>query len=59
MVSNKTPPKIPRGTAPNVIYNNQKADTFSGKLAGGYQLHQSEVAKRFGISRIPVREALR
>jgi DNA-binding GntR family transcriptional regulator len=59
MTKNKTPPKIPRGTAPNVIYNNLKADILSGKLAGGYQLRQSEVAERFGISRIPVREALR
>ena len=50
MTKNKTPPKIPRGTAPNVIYNNLKADIFSGKLVGGCQLHQSEVAERFGNS---------
>ncbi len=32
---------------------------LSGTLAGGQPLRQEEIARRFGVSKIPVREALR
>lgn len=35
-----------------------RAEILSGDLAPGARLHQGELAKRFGISRIPMRDAL-
>lgn len=47
-----------RGTA-DQIADRVKADIESGELAPGSPLNQLELAERFGLSRIPVREALR
>jgi DNA-binding GntR family transcriptional regulator len=46
-------------SAPDVIANTLRQAIVSGVLKGGEQLRQSEVAADFGVSVIPVREALR
>lgn len=46
-------------SAPDVIANVLRQAIVSGVLKGGAQLRQSEVANDFGVSVIPVREALR
>lgn len=46
-------------SAPDVIANVLRQAIVSGVLKGGAQLRQSEVAADFGVSVIPVREALR
>ena len=46
-------------TTSNLIYDELKSDIIGGKIEAGKQLRQAELAKRFGSSSIPVREALR
>ena len=46
-------------SAPDAVREKLRRAIRSGKLAPGLQLKQDELAERFGISRIPVREALR
>jgi DNA-binding GntR family transcriptional regulator len=46
-------------SAPDSVRERLRAAIRSGELAPGLQLKQDELAERFGISRIPVREALR
>jgi DNA-binding GntR family transcriptional regulator len=46
-------------STPDVIANALREAIVSGALAGGEQLRQSEVAAEFGVSIIPVREAMR
>jgi DNA-binding GntR family transcriptional regulator len=46
-------------SAPDTVRDKLRRAIRSGKLAPGVQLKQDELAERFGISRIPVREALR
>lgn len=46
------------GTAKNRIYQVLKERIISGVYGGGRQLRQEELAEEFGVSRIPVREAL-
>lgn len=56
----KEKPETPaRGTTPDYLYRELKADILSGRYHAGEQLRQNEIAERFGTSRIPVREALR
>ncbi|HEX3369354.1 MAG TPA: GntR family transcriptional regulator [Candidatus Cybelea sp.] len=47
-----------RGTA-DQIADRVRAEIESGALAPGSPLNQMELAERFGLSRIPIREALR
>ena len=46
-------------TAAEYVEATLKAAILSGRLAGGTPLRQEELAKAFGVSRMPVREALR
>ena len=46
-------------SAPDAVREKLRRAIRSGKLAPGLQLKQDELAERFGMSRIPVREALR
>ena len=46
-------------STPDVIASVLREAIVAGILAGGSQLRQSEVAANFGVSVIPVREALR
>jgi len=45
--------------APEVIHDQLRAWILSGELAAGSELSQAQLAKDFGVSRGPVREALR
>lgn len=46
-------------SAPEIVRDGLRQAILDGEYAAGAQLRQDEVAARFGISRIPVREALR
>ncbi len=43
----------------STIYEKLRAAIIAGELAGGTPLRQSEIGARYGVSKIPVREALR
>jgi DNA-binding GntR family transcriptional regulator len=45
-------------TSPARIADLLRAQILAGSLAGGVQLKQEQLAQTFGVSRIPVREAL-
>jgi DNA-binding GntR family transcriptional regulator len=47
-----------RQTAPNVIAKEIRQAIIRGEIPSGKPLRQTEIAERFGVSRIPVREAL-
>src|SRR5947209_10403977 len=40
------------------ITNRLREDILSGRLAEGERLHEAKLAKRFGVSRGPIREVL-
>ncbi|MFZ5633849.1 MAG: GntR family transcriptional regulator [Bacillota bacterium] len=46
-------------TTPNMVADVLREAILSGILGDGQQLRQDEIAEQFGVSRIPVREALR
>lgn len=46
-------------SAPDVVRDGLRKAILDGELRSGIQLRQDELAERFGVSRIPVREALR
>jgi DNA-binding GntR family transcriptional regulator len=46
-------------TAPEVVADALREAIHRNEYAPGEQLHQEEIAQKFGISRIPVRDALR
>lgn len=46
-------------SAADPIYDDIRAAILSGEITPGAPLRQDEIAKRFGVSKIPVREALR
>jgi DNA-binding GntR family transcriptional regulator len=48
-----------RSPAPDLVRSELRRAIVDGELAGGLQLKQDELAERFGVSRIPVREALK
>jgi len=54
-----TPQKLPVSSAPRQVYLRLRDLIIEGAFAGGHPLRQDELAARFGVSRIPVREALR
>jgi DNA-binding GntR family transcriptional regulator len=47
-----------RGGTWELIYDQLKQEILSGEIAPGTLLSELEIAKRFGVSRTPVREAL-
>ncbi|MEM1288213.1 MAG: GntR family transcriptional regulator [Pseudomonadota bacterium] len=46
-------------SAADPIYTDLRAQIISGHFEAGAPLRQDEIAKQFGVSKIPVREALR
>ena len=44
---------------PSIVAEAVRADIAEGRVPPGFALRQKELAERFGVSRIPVREALR
>jgi DNA-binding GntR family transcriptional regulator len=48
-----------RSSAPDVVRSELRRAIVDGEFASGSQLKQDELAERFGVSRIPVREALK
>ncbi len=48
-----------KGTAPSAAYAYLKEQILTGALSGGALISPNETGKRLGISRMPVREALR
>lgn len=50
---------VEKQPAPVLVRDRLREAIFSGKLRPGDLLRQEELAERYGISRIPVREALR
>ncbi|MEM6481222.1 MAG: GntR family transcriptional regulator [Pseudomonadota bacterium] len=46
-------------SAADPIYDELRARILSGDMSAGMPLRQDEIAKQFGVSKIPVREALR
>jgi DNA-binding GntR family transcriptional regulator len=47
------------GNLAEVVYNHLQTSIFNGTLEAGQALRQEEIASRLGISRVPVREALK
>ncbi|MEO0821504.1 MAG: GntR family transcriptional regulator [Pseudomonadota bacterium] len=45
--------------ASSAVHATLRAEILDGRLEGGAPLRQGEIAQRFGVSKIPVREALR
>ena len=46
-------------SAAKQVYSTLKNDILSGAIGGGYWLRQDDIAEQHGVSKIPVREALR
>ena len=47
------------GSRSDVVYGALKASILDGEFGAGARLREEEVAERLGVSRTPVREALR
>jgi len=54
----KSPPVRARGTGASAVYDALRADILNLKIAPGTLLDESELGRRFELSRSPVREAL-
>ncbi len=50
---------IARQSLPDVIANDLRDRVLSGELAGGETIRQEALAEEYGVSRMPVREALK
>jgi DNA-binding GntR family transcriptional regulator len=50
---------IPRASLSDVVYERLRNEIMHGELVDGSRLSQVHLAKRYGVSRIPIREALR
>ena len=48
-----------RANGATTVYDKLRAAIIAGELAGGQPLRQAEIGARYGVSKIPVREALR
>lgn len=55
----QTHQKIPYRTLPGMISNILREEIISGKLSGGVQLKQEELALKYGVSLSVLREALK
>ncbi len=49
----------PHNTTSTTIYDKLRSAIIAGELVGGSPLRQAEIGARYGVSKIPVREALR
>ncbi len=58
MVSTSTEIKGKRGNTTNWIYTQLKNDILTGKIESGTLLSEIEIARQYGVSRTPVRNAL-
>ncbi len=54
----RTPENAIPKTLSESVYNNVKAGIISNELKAGERIYEKEVAKRYGVSTTPVREAL-
>jgi len=54
-----SPDAIPRASLSDVVYSRIREEILHGDLEDGFVLSQVQLAQRYGVSRIPVREALR
>jgi DNA-binding GntR family transcriptional regulator len=52
-------PEVSRQTLADRVYSQLRDSIINGKLDDGTELNQVELAEQFGVSRVPVREALR
>lgn len=52
-------PVVSRQTLADRVYSQLRDSIIKGKLPDGTELNQVELAEQFGVSRVPVREALR
>ena len=59
MAASMLSPRKRQGTAPETIAAALRADILSGATRPGTLLRQEDIAARFAMSRIPVRDALR
>jgi len=59
MTTSTASPRKRQGTAPETIAAALRADILSGETKPGTLLRQEDLAARFSMSRIPVRDALR
>ena len=58
-IAKPSAPPSSRRACPNLAYEHLREAIFAGTLAAGSPLRQEEIAARLGVSRLPVREALR
>ena len=49
---------VKKASTPELIASSLRRAILEGAIAGGTQLKQNDVAARFGVSVVPVREAL-
>lgn len=54
----RTLPKKPKGTGSAYVYEQVRAEILEVRLMPGTHLDESEVSRRLGVSRSPVREAI-
>ena len=59
MAASMLSPRKRQGTAPETVAAALRADILSGATRPGTLLRQEDIAARFAVSRIPVRDALR
>ena len=59
MVATQRPQSAARVSLVDLVYERLRDEIVHGEVADGTPLNQVELAERYGVSRIPVREALR
>ncbi|KAA9159046.1 GntR family transcriptional regulator [Amycolatopsis acidicola] len=50
---------VPRASLADTVYERLREEIMHGQIADGSRLNQVDLAARYGVSRIPIREALR
>jgi DNA-binding GntR family transcriptional regulator len=50
---------VPRESLSDIVYGRLRDEIMHGEIADGTELSQVQLAARYGVSRIPIREALR
>jgi DNA-binding GntR family transcriptional regulator len=58
-VATKSPQPTGRVSLVDLVYERLRDEIVHGEVADGTPLNQVELAERYGVSRIPIREALR